>query len=29
MRLTSLEDSYLKTNAYLTLEVFYASRRLT
>ena len=27
IRLLSLEDSYLKTHAYLTLEVFYASRR--
>jgi hypothetical protein len=27
LRLTSYDDSYLKTNAYLTLEVLYASRR--
>lgn len=27
LRLTTVDDSYLKTNAYLTLEVLYASRR--
>jgi hypothetical protein len=27
LRLTSIDDSNLKTHAYLTLEVLYASRR--
>lgn len=29
IRLTSIEDSDIKTHAYLTLEILYASRRFT
>lgn len=29
LRLSQLDDAFLKTRTYLTLEVFYASRRFT